>query len=430
MMSKYDVFNCELIQWLENYPADAPRFHAAFGDTPYALISIVKRFGKTDSAPAKRGKDGAFVRQSRGFMGQEWDGFKSPQHYQEWVTRWGALLIDRVLLPGALTAFFGGSRTFHRVAAGLEDSGFEIVDSITWHYASGFPKSYNIAKGLDKRYGALKAGVDEAGNYEPQTPAALRWRGHGTALKPASEPIIIARAPRPMNFHKLAETYGTGALNIDGGRIPTQDDTRTSHNISIGGKGIYNGGGAGFSGGHELGRYPANVAFTHADTCRPGRCAPDCPAGQLDNQSGGAARFFFSGKAATWERCAGLPGRCLHPTMKPVTLTQWLATLLLPPAFEDGTPRRLLIPFSGVGSEMIGAYFAGWDYLAGVEMGAEYCADARARLEWWSRFTDYESAKRAYNHIRQRAINSDTDHSDDDDNESDGGERFQQMALF
>jgi len=110
--------------------------------------------------------------------------------------------------------------------------------------------------------------------------------------------------------------------------------------------------------------------------------------------SGGASRFFYTAKAAAWERTAGLSERSKHPTMKPIRLTEYLATLLLPPALEE--PRRLLVPFSGVGSEMIGAQLTGWDEIDGVEQDEDYVEIAKSRIEWWSQFSSYEEAQDAY----------------------------------
>jgi len=113
--------------------------------------------------------------------------------------------------------------------------------------------------------------------------------------------------------------------------------------------------------------------------------------------SGTAARFFFKAKAATWEREAGLTNNRKranhHPTVKPVRLTEYLARLILPPALPQ--PRRLLVPFAGSGSEMIGAQLAGWDVVDGIEQSADYAAIARERLAWWSQFHSYEQAQSA-----------------------------------
>jgi len=171
-----------------------PRYHAVLCDPPYFLGSITKRFGKPDSAPAQYGTDGAFQRASRGFMGQTWDGFESPWHYQEWVTEWATLLLSFVY-PGAVLLAFGGTRTFHRLAAGLEDAGWIIADTIAWITGQGFPKSHN------------------GRNWD----AGEHWHGYGTALKPAWEPCLIARAPWRGTYAALALGVEQLALFDSGG---------------------------------------------------------------------------------------------------------------------------------------------------------------------------------------------------------------------
>ncbi len=405
-----------------------PRYHAVLCDPPYFLGSIVKRFGKPDSAPAQYGTDGAFQLASRGFMGQTWDGFESPWHYQEWVTEWATLLLSFVY-PGAVLLAFGGTRTFHRLAAGLEDAGWIIADTIAWITGQGFPKSHN------------------GRNWD----AGEHWHGYGTALKPAWEPCLIARAPWRGTYAALAREFGTGAINVDGGRVGISPDEAGNskdfrmtpcqsshigipldaydpnekripvsrpHPLSV----RYD----------ALGRWPANLILGCA--CESAEHDADCPVRLLGEQSGEragsptewtrgkshkfngatynggkvyrgeetmtgygdsgtAARFFYVSKAAAWEREAGLTTRSHHPTMKPVTLTEYLARLLLPPPLQE--PRRLLIPFAGSGSEMLGARLAGWDVVDGIEQSAEYADIARARLAWWSQFSSYEQARSA-----------------------------------
>lgn len=118
-----------------------PKYHSVLADPPYALISINKRFSSKTAAPAQFGKDGSFGRLSKGFMGQSWDGWDSLEDYQAWVTEWASLMLDYVY-PGAVGMFFGGTRTFHRLACGLEDAGWEIFDSMMMLHGVGFPKSH------------------------------------------------------------------------------------------------------------------------------------------------------------------------------------------------------------------------------------------------------------------------------------------------
>jgi site-specific DNA-methyltransferase (adenine-specific) len=391
-MARIDTIHADLTSWLKSnlwlvQNGYIPKFHAVIGDTPYCLTSISRRFGREDAAPAKFGTDGAFVRASRGFLGQTWDGFESVYHYEAWVTEWASLLLHYVY-PNAVCAFFGGSRTFHRVAAGLEDAGWTIFDVVLYNYNTGFPKSHNVHIDFRKaRRGWEGEAIsnDAMQNMPLEERARLlrlerQYAGYGSALRPAYEPIILARAPRgDYTLAECADLFNTGMLNIDG----TRD---------------------------ERGRYPSNVAL-------------DEQASRLMNALfGGAARFFNVTKAQTWEKEAGLEAfaaqivndgrqtsidnpyqrgdtlrRNTHPTVKPIRFTEWLARLLLPP--ERGES-RLLVPFCGVGSEQIGAFYAGWDSITGIEREAEYVRINAARLSWWTQFSSYDAAEKAYTGAR------------------------------
>jgi hypothetical protein len=228
-------------------------------DPPYHLVSIVKRFGKEGSAPAKEGKDGSFKRLSGGFMGKTWDGVdENGKGIAYNVDMWKECL--RVLKPGGHLLAFGGTRTYHRMASAIEDAGFEVRDMIEWVYGSGFPKSRNIGKDVEKiNVGGLKnlkqigtkQGIKcETGtkgySYSKEYVAGKcmggrqisgeipvyeinnAWGGWGTALKPAHEPICMAR--KPLAEKTVAENvlkYGTGGINIDESRV------ETSENITI-----------------------------------------------------------------------------------------------------------------------------------------------------------------------------------------------------
>jgi site-specific DNA-methyltransferase (adenine-specific) len=432
MTTKWRIHHRKVEQWLGDYRhivrrGYMPKFQAVFADPPYYLGSIVKRFGGENAAEAQEGKDGAFRRLSAGFMGQQWDGFESPLHYQAWVTVWATMLLDFVY-PGAVLMMFGGSRTVHRLVCGLEDAGWEIYDSIAnWTYGSGFPKSLDL------------------GN------------GYGNALKPAYEPIVLARAPRgKFSYQYCLDTFGTGALNIAGSRIDAHDQRAVITRLGdLPSNGIYNNGlnGGYRSGVTSEGRYPSNFILNHHPDCN-GVCHADCHVRRMDEQSGNlksglllphhqkggqsklgtfdirdrsgeasptygdegsAARFFYQAKAAAWERDAGLeelPKLQLrttydkanrdahgndsgherhnpHPTVKPIQLVQYLAGMIRSPKADA----RLLIPFSGVGSEMIGAHLAGWRNLTGIEMTETYIPVAHRRLAWWTRFDSYGMAK-------------------------------------
>lgn len=197
-------------------------------DPPYGLTSINKRCSKENAAPIQYGKDGSFQRLTKGFMGKEWDG--SGIEYN--VEAWGKCY--QVLKPGGYLLAFGGTRTFHRIACAIEDAGFEIRDTIMYLYGSGFPKSLNIGLAIDKKNGVdnrtgniLKGAAsnntysrgDFAPEYEEQK-AQNEWAGWGTQLKPAYEPIIVARKPCEGSVVNNVQQYSTGGINIDECRVP------------------------------------------------------------------------------------------------------------------------------------------------------------------------------------------------------------------
>lgn len=226
-------------------------------DPPYHLYSIVKRFGKEDAAPAKFGTDGVFQRASKGFMGKEWDGGDVSYAPATWAE------CLRMLKPGGHMLCFGGSRTFHRIAVAIEDAGFELRDTVMWVYGSGFPKSHNLQG---------------------------EWQGWGTALKPAFEPIILARKPVEGTVAGNVLKWGTGAINVDGCRVSTGDDlaknyTSIRKSDDVMGERIYK---AGFRQGKDsvahatestaLGRWPAN--FIHDGSEEVLELMPDVGGGQ------------------------------------------------------------------------------------------------------------------------------------------------------
>ena len=250
-------------------------------DPPYNLSSIVKRFGKKDSAPAQFGKDGSFSRLSKGFMGKEWDNeiaFKT----EIWIE---AL---RVLKPGGFLLSFGGTRTYHRLVCGIEDAGFEIRDTIMWLYGSGFPKSLNIGKQIDKMQGNEREVVDKGisgakethktynmafedgkttslmGGEFDITKGNSEWEGWGTALKPACEPIVVARKPlSEKNVALNVLKWGTGGINIDACRVGTNGE-KLKETIYPAGRAMCPGGGERNTPEckiipNSLGRFPANI---------------------------------------------------------------------------------------------------------------------------------------------------------------------------
>lgn len=390
-----------------------------------------------------------------GFMGKGWDAAGIAYD----VAMWAECL--RVLKPGGHLLAFGGSRTWYRLVVAIEDAGFEVRDSITWLYASGFPKSLDVSKAIDKAAGAARevvgsyavtrdlkrAGSDDGEGYRgqgygkghtstgtmvditaPATPAAQQWQGWGTALKPAHEPICVARKPLAGTVAATVLTHGTGALNIDGCRVmhATPGNLATSQAKNPGRVDVVTsevcGVGRPQQSVNDAGRWPSNVVLTHAPDCgpddAPGECVEGCPVAELDAQSGnrpggsfpgrtqkgdkfsggtyaggktyggrqdaeprsmgdsgGASRFFptfrYQAKAPTRER-PKVDGAA-HPTVKPLTLIRWLVRLVTPPG---GT---VLDPFLGSGTTAEAALLEGFDVI-GCELTADYLPLIAARL--------------------------------------------------
>lgn len=314
-------------------------------DPPYHLTSIVKRFGAGNAAPAKHGKDGAFARASRGFMGQTWDGGDIAFRQEFWAECF------RVLKPGGHLFAFSGTRTYHRMACAIEDAGFEIRDQFGWAYGTGFPKNHPIA--------------DVCSIATGQT-----FEGHGTAIKPAWEPICLARKP-------LAESsvmanllrYGTGSLNIDGARIETDEFKSCIRNAKPDRNDGYgmDKNGATFYETHPLGRYPTNIIHDGS---------PDVTSRLPINQGQTVARFFYCAKASKEDWAEGMPeGLEKHPTVKPTDLMAYLCRLITP---ERGT---VLDPFMGSGSTGKAAIREGFSFI-GIERDPTYFEIARSRIEW------------------------------------------------
>jgi DNA modification methylase len=231
-----------------------------------------------------------------GFMGRGWDASGIAYDPTLWVQ------CLRVLKPGGHLLAFGGTRTYHRMAVAIEDAGFEIRDSIHWLYGSGFPKSLNVGKAIDKAagaerevvgqtrrgaqssptnaYGAWGDGITETA---PATDAARQWEGWGTALKPAHEPILVARKPLSGTVAATVLKHGTGALNIDGCRIGSEQvqvnvyaDRHAFGMSQVGND---------YTSKTMTGRWPANLILTHSADCATD-CATDCPVVEMDRQSG------------------------------------------------------------------------------------------------------------------------------------------------
>lgn len=365
-----------------------------------------------------------------GFMGKAWDN--SGIAYD--VTVWKQCL--RVLKPGGHLVAFGGSRTYHRLAVAIEDAGFEIRDQIQWIYGSGFPKSLDVSKALDKQAGITKWKVTtpnpawRAGNGEgqktstgwdkPQRPPkpivetdlAKQWQGYGTALKPAHEPAVLARKPLCGTVADNVMTWGTGALNIDGARIGYANDNDKKAGQSS--RGSTSKGMAYYADdesdkfdradrSHITGRWPANVILDEdaaktldaqsGVTSTGGQGHRRSAPGQFglggDNKlniyhsdSGGASRFFYIAKASKSEREAGLDAPAgqranIHTTVKPLTLMRYLVRLVTP---KGG---KVLDPFMGSGSTGCAAVLEGFDFV-GIDITPEYVAIAQKRIDHYA----------------------------------------------
>lgn len=255
------------------------------------------------------------------FMGKKWD-YDVPSE-----EIWAECL--RVLKPGGHLLAFAGTRTQHRMAVRIEDAGFEIRDMIAWVYGSGFPKSHNLKD---------------------------QWQGWGTALKPALEPITVARKPLIGTVAENVLAHGTGALNIDGCRVGT--DTIKTCAKPKGSSFSSVGNAQGFNGceeSHHTGRWPANLIHDGSE--------------EVLALAGEQARFFYCPKASKKDRDDGNT----HPTVKPTDLMRYLCRLVTPP---NGT---VLDPFMGSGSTGKAAMLEGFNFI-GIEREAEYIEIAKARI--------------------------------------------------
>ena len=381
------------------------------------------------------------------FMGKGWD------HGVPGVEFWTEAL--RVAKPGAHLLAFGGTRTYHRLACAIEDAGWEIRDCVMWVYGSGFPKSHDVSKAIDKAAGAERevvgpsranvrsdikyGGNDPSHNHgrlgavthppitAPATDAARQWSGWGTALKPAWEPIIVARKPLCGTVAENVLTHGTGGINVDecrvgiaagdqkseGGRVLLRHQEKSGY-----------GGGWGTTTANlndGIGRWPANLIHDGSEEVvglfpetKTGGQVPEASVNRntsfecglhrqfphaYTGDSGSAARFFYCAKASKSDRdegCEGLsskpvgvwggeeddlsegkkrvlPAKNHHPTVKPTALMRYLCRLVTPPG------GIVLDPFTGSGSTGKAAVFEGFDFV-GIEREAEYVEIARARI--------------------------------------------------
>lgn len=315
------------------------------------------------------------------FMGKKWD-YSIPG-----VGVWQEVL--RTLKPGGHLLCFGGSRTFHRMTCNIEDAGFEIRDTILWLYGQGFPKSMDVSKAIDKAAGATRevgpvdparAGrlVNQSGDYStdagwsagnrkvtidpPATPEAAQWSGWGTALKPAFEPIIVARKPLEGTVAANVLKYGTGAMNIDACRVEGEKPSVANRPFeawrNMEGRDDRQSPPQTYD--PTQGRWPANVMHDGSEEVLA--AFPDAP-----GQS--AARFFYCSKTGKKDRGEGNK----HPTVKPTALMQYLCRLVTPPG------GLILDPFCGSGSTGVAALREGFRS-CGMDLSQDYCELSQRRI--------------------------------------------------
>lgn len=365
------------------------------------------------------------------FMGKKWDTFGAPIEFQNWCTAWSRECL-RVLKPGGYFLSFGGTRTFHRTAAGIEDAGFVIKDCLSWNYGSGFPKSHNISKAIDKKAGAERKVIgmkkspytstsrndsESIGKHNvmvgddgyemhpitaPATSEAEQWDGYGTALKPAWEPIILAQKPFKGTIVNNVLTHGVGGMNIDATRIGSElveagRNGRTECKSESYGEKLLSGGG-----GASVGRFPANAIFDEEAGAILNEQSGDCKTGSIKPymsdgsksafiadesfrnfsqpaSSGGAARFFYCPKTPKKEKtCMGFVDN-KHPTVKPIKLMEYLIKLVCPTAEAMGRQPVILDCFVGSGSTTLAANRLGVDCI-GIDADEESLVTANLRL--------------------------------------------------
>ena len=388
-----------------------------------------------------------------GFMGKKWDATGIAYNVELWKK---AL---RVLKPGGYLLAFGGSRTFHRIACAIEDGGFEIRDTIMWLYGSGFPKSMNIGLAIDKKNGveSIDTGIASP-NARPNCTkdntlfesgtvgknfnikkATNEWEGWGTCLKPAFEPIIMARKPFSGSLIDNVLEYGVGGLNIDACRVELQEDETVATNVSFADQKQSEGSGTRrcITEQTEQGRFPANIMHDGSEEATKGM--PDSKGASSQNNfsdghiyrgqslqesrttlsgfrewyndDGSAARYFYCAKASKKDRDDGLDNfelktkvfngqsdksseemkdveqrfttecKNFHPTVKPTELMQYLVRLVCPKG------ATILDIFNGSGSTGKAVAFENrernMDYsYIGIELDPEYCKISEARIDY------------------------------------------------
>ena len=451
------LYHGDCLEVLASLPDNS--VHAVCTDPPYGLANTSpERVADTIVRWVNGDRD--YLPGGSGFMGKAWDAFVPP------VAVWDECL--RVLKPGGHVLAFAGSRTVDLMTLGIRLAGFEIRDSIAWLTASGFPKSLDVSKAIDKAAGAerevvgTKLGLPgyslapskgsgdlhfggfggdgdperEAQITAPATPDAARWQGWGTALKPAFEPVVVARKPLTGTVAANVLEHGTGALNIDACRIATEDslngggysDTTTTGSFLLGGAGSVDELRALAAAGEKTpngetatlvlaraetakervgefvqpsGRWPTNVLLDDSQAevldrqsgesaPKPGRTgkrggtawhgqdglgSPDQEGTWPADNGGGASRFFptFRYEAkAPTEERPRVNG-VAHPTVKPLDLCRWLVRLVTPPG------GIVLDPFAGSGTTAEACVIEGFPCIV-IEREADYLPLIKARL--------------------------------------------------
>lgn len=331
-------------------------------------------YGLSPDGKARTWDDIEEGRARGGFMGKAWDGAVPGV---EW-----ARACLRVLKPGGHLVAFGGTRTVHRLACAIEDAGFEIRDSIAWAYWSGFPKSLDVFKAIDRAAGGERDGAPR--RDVPATEDARTWEGFGTALKPAHEPAILARKPLAGTVAANVLEHGTGALNIDGCRFAYGDPAWPGPNDAVGPRSTA-GWQDSYVGGSLVnpistedpgGRWPANLYACP----KPSRAEREAGCERLPGRTGAEATDRTEGTAGLDSPRAGA-GRTAdrvknhHPTVKPLGVMRWLVKLV------GGHPGRSVIldPFMGSGTTGCAAMLEGFDFI-GIEREPEYIQIAEARI--------------------------------------------------
>lgn len=390
-----ELLHGDCLALLRTLPSDS--LDACVTDPPYHLTEG-KKGGSGPASASSRTPQGR-ARIGTGFMGAKWDGGNTAFQVELWAE------VRRVLKPGAHLLAFGGTRTWHRMVCAIEDAGFEIRDCIRneqsttetwpgWLYGCGMPKSHNVAKAIDRTHG-------------PGTAEAAQWAGWGSSLKPAWEPITVARKPFPRTLASNVLQHGVGGLHIDACRIHGDDAQGGAYTIKRrkpGAEQNRTGGsyrpddGPDYHGIQAPGRWPANVVHDGSDEVLAAFAAagsrgasapasgpklrgvntsvahglrrglPDGQAPAFHNGGGSPARFFFSGKAGKADR-AGSD----HPTVKRVDLLRWLVRLVAQPG------SRVLDPFAGSGTLGAACLAEGMHALM-MERDPTFAADIRRRF--------------------------------------------------